>query len=69
MAQSLPKYYKAAIVEGPGLPLKLVELEQKQPGPGQVLVKVLLAAYVILMRDCKVASSALTTSPVFPVTR
>ncbi|KAL0933640.1 alcohol dehydrogenase-like domain-containing protein [Colletotrichum truncatum] len=44
MARSLPKYYKAAIVEGPGLPLELIELEQKQPGPGQVMVKVLLAA-------------------------
>ncbi|KAJ3546280.1 hypothetical protein NM208_g1645 [Fusarium decemcellulare] len=41
MAFHLPKTYKAAIMEGPGLPLKMVDLELKQPGQGQVLVKVL----------------------------
>ncbi|KAF6515613.1 hypothetical protein HZS61_004354 [Fusarium oxysporum f. sp. conglutinans] len=38
---SLPSTYKAAIVEAPGSPLKIVDIELKRPGPGQVLVKVL----------------------------
>jgi alcohol dehydrogenase, propanol-preferring len=37
---SLPKTYKAAIIEGPGQGLKIVERELKHPGPGEVLVKI-----------------------------
>ncbi|EWZ00173.1 hypothetical protein FOYG_00062 [Fusarium oxysporum NRRL 32931] len=38
---SLPSTYKAAIVEAPGAPFKIVDIAMKKPGPGQVLVKVL----------------------------
>ncbi|KAF6843694.1 alcohol dehydrogenase GroES-like domain-containing protein [Colletotrichum musicola] len=38
---SLPKTYKAAVVESKGAPLKIVEKELEKPGPGLVLVKVL----------------------------
>ncbi|KAH9894685.1 alcohol dehydrogenase [Xylariomycetidae sp. FL2044] len=38
---SLPKSYKAAVFEGGNKPIAVKELELKQPGPGQVLVKVL----------------------------
>lgn len=41
MATSLPKTYKAAIFENQGSSLTLKDVELKQPGPGQVLVKVL----------------------------
>lgn len=38
---SLPKTYKAAVVESKSAPLKIVDQELKQPGPGLILVKVL----------------------------
>ncbi|KAI0444374.1 alcohol dehydrogenase [Xylaria telfairii] len=38
---SLPKTYKAAVVPKGGEPIVIKEVELKQPGPGQVLVKVL----------------------------
>ncbi|KAI0839241.1 alcohol dehydrogenase [Hypoxylon sp. FL0890] len=38
---SLPKTYKAAILEKKGQPVTIKDVELKQPGPGQVLVKVL----------------------------
>ncbi|KAK2039454.1 alcohol dehydrogenase GroES-like domain-containing protein [Colletotrichum somersetense] len=38
---SLPKTYKAAVVESKSAPLKIVEQELEQPGPGLILVKVL----------------------------
>ncbi|KAI1094044.1 alcohol dehydrogenase [Rostrohypoxylon terebratum] len=38
---SLPKTYKAAVIEAPGKPLVIKDIELKQPGPKQVLVKVL----------------------------
>ncbi|KAL0935738.1 alcohol dehydrogenase GroES-like domain-containing protein [Colletotrichum truncatum] len=38
---SLPKTFKAAILESKDAPLKIVEQELKKPGPGLVLVKVL----------------------------
>lgn len=38
---SLPKTYKAAVVYKAGEPIVIKEFELKQPGPGQVLVKVL----------------------------
>ncbi|KAI8712160.1 alcohol dehydrogenase [Fusarium sp. LHS14.1] len=41
MSPSLPKTYKAVVVEAAGAPLKIAERELEQPGPGQILVKVL----------------------------
>lgn len=38
---SLPKTYKAAVVESIGAPLKIVDKELEKPGPGLILVKVL----------------------------
>ncbi|TEA12852.1 Alcohol dehydrogenase patD [Colletotrichum sidae] len=38
---SLPKTYKAAVVESKGAELKIVEKELQKPGPGHILVKVL----------------------------
>ncbi|KAI1374225.1 alcohol dehydrogenase [Hypoxylon crocopeplum] len=38
---SLPKTFKAAVLEKKGQPIVLKDVELKQPGPGQVLVKVL----------------------------
>ncbi|KAI2467112.1 alcohol dehydrogenase [Annulohypoxylon bovei var. microspora] len=38
---SLPKTYKAAVIEKAGQPIVVKDVELKQPGPGQVLVKVL----------------------------
>ncbi|KAI1445962.1 alcohol dehydrogenase [Annulohypoxylon stygium] len=38
---SLPKTYKAAVMEAPGKPIVIKDIELKQPGPKQVLVKVL----------------------------
>ncbi|KAI1191828.1 alcohol dehydrogenase [Nemania serpens] len=38
---SLPKTYKAAVMVKPNEPIVIKELELKQPGPGQVLVKVI----------------------------
>ncbi|KAI0158278.1 alcohol dehydrogenase [Xylariaceae sp. FL1272] len=38
---SLPKTYKAAVAKSADKPLVIEELELKQPGPGQVLVKVI----------------------------
>ncbi|KAH8721606.1 alcohol dehydrogenase GroES-like domain-containing protein [Ilyonectria robusta] len=37
----LPTSYKAAVIEAPGAPLKVIDVDLKKPGPGQVLVKVL----------------------------
>lgn len=41
MSPSLPKTYKAAVIESKGAPFTIKELELKQPGPKQVLVKIL----------------------------
>ncbi|KAI1843582.1 hypothetical protein JX265_007366 [Neoarthrinium moseri] len=41
MPSSLPKSYKAAVFESKGSPIVLKEVDLKQPGPKQVLVKVL----------------------------
>lgn len=41
MASSLPKTYQAAFLEGKGSNLILKHIDLKQPGKGQVLVKVL----------------------------
>lgn len=38
---SLPKTYKAAVCEEAGKPLKIKEIELKEPEEGQILVKVL----------------------------
>ncbi|KAI1384232.1 alcohol dehydrogenase [Hypoxylon trugodes] len=38
---TLPKTYKAAVIEATGKPPAIKDIELKQPGPGQVLVKVL----------------------------
>ncbi|KAI0097919.1 alcohol dehydrogenase [Nemania sp. FL0031] len=38
---SLPKTYKGAVIVKTGEPVAIQELELKQPGPGQVLVKIL----------------------------
>ncbi|KAI0137672.1 alcohol dehydrogenase [Hypoxylon sp. NC0597] len=38
---SLPKTFKAAVLEKQGQPITIKDVELKQPGPGQVLVKVL----------------------------
>lgn len=37
----LPTSYKAAVIEASGAPLKVIDVNLKKPGPGQVLVKVL----------------------------
>lgn len=41
MTYSLPNTYKAAVVETVGGPIVLKDLPMKQPGPGQILIKVL----------------------------
>lgn len=41
MAGSLPKTYKAAVIEKISQPVVLKDMELKKPGRGQVLVKVL----------------------------
>ncbi|KAI8622960.1 alcohol dehydrogenase [Xylariaceae sp. FL1651] len=41
MASSLPQTYKAAVMVKANEPIVVKDLELKQPGPGQVLVKVL----------------------------
>ncbi len=41
MSTSLPKTFKAAIVKGPGEPLTFEDLELKEPGKGEILIKVL----------------------------
>ncbi|OTA94105.1 hypothetical protein M434DRAFT_21059 [Hypoxylon sp. CO27-5] len=38
---SFPKTFKAAVLEKKGQPVKIKDIELKQPGPNQVLVKVL----------------------------
>ncbi|KAI1102474.1 alcohol dehydrogenase [Jackrogersella minutella] len=38
---SLPKTFKAAVIEAAGKPIVLKDIELKQPGPKQILVKVL----------------------------
>ncbi|KAI0169995.1 alcohol dehydrogenase [Hypoxylon sp. FL1284] len=38
---SLPKTFKAAVLEKKGEPITIKDVELKQPGPGQVLVKVI----------------------------
>lgn len=38
---SLPKTYKAAIIERPNESLKLVDIDLNHPTPGEILVKVL----------------------------
>ncbi|RSM01954.1 hypothetical protein CEP52_008244 [Fusarium oligoseptatum] len=41
MAAHLPSSYKAVVAEGPGIPLKFIEVPLAQPEAGQVLVRVL----------------------------
>lgn len=41
MAPSLPKTYKAAIIESKGANLAIKDFDLKEPGKGEVLVKVL----------------------------
>lgn len=41
MAGSLPKTFKAAVIEKKSQPIVIKDLELKKPGRGQVLVKVL----------------------------
>ena len=41
MAPQIPKTYKAAMFKEKGGPLVLEEVETKQPGEGEVLIKVL----------------------------
>ncbi|KAI1334600.1 alcohol dehydrogenase [Xylariaceae sp. FL0016] len=41
MSSSLPKTYKAAVIEKANAPVTIKDVELKQPGPGQVLVKVI----------------------------
>ena len=37
----IPKSMRAMVLDAPGMPLRLTELPIPQPGPGQVLLKVL----------------------------
>lgn len=41
MASSLPKSYKAAVFEKKGQPLTFKDVELKEPGDGEILIKVL----------------------------
>ncbi|KAL3417888.1 alcohol dehydrogenase GroES-like domain-containing protein [Phlyctema vagabunda] len=54
---SLPKTYKAAIFEQPNSSLKVIDVELKHPGPGQVLVKVLTCG--VCHSDAMVQNGAL----------
>ncbi|KAI0474136.1 alcohol dehydrogenase [Xylariaceae sp. FL0804] len=41
MSPSLPKTYKAGVLEAKGQPIVIKEVELKPPGPGEVLIRVL----------------------------
>lgn len=41
MAPSLPKTFRAAVLDGKGSQLTLKDIDLKLPGPGQVLIKTL----------------------------
>ncbi|KAI1497003.1 alcohol dehydrogenase [Biscogniauxia marginata] len=62
MSPSLPKTYKAAVLEKAGEPIKIKDVELKLPGPDQVLVKVLACG--VCHTDLFVQLGAL--GPVFP---
>ncbi|KAI1491307.1 alcohol dehydrogenase [Biscogniauxia mediterranea] len=62
MASSLPKTYKAAVLEKANEPVTIKDMELKQPGPGQVLVKILACG--VCHTDLFEQTGAL--GPVFP---
>ncbi|KAI1076200.1 alcohol dehydrogenase [Whalleya microplaca] len=62
MPASLPKTFKAAVLEKQGEPIKIKDVELKRPGPRQVLVKVLACG--VCHTDLFVQSGAL--GDVFP---
>lgn len=41
MAQTLPKSFKAAVIEAVGQPFTVKDFELRHPGPNEVLVKVI----------------------------
>lgn len=61
---SLPKTYKAVVIHEPGAPFGLQDIELKQPGPGEVLVKILACG--VCYSDIPIASGHMGT--VFPFT-
>lgn len=65
MASSLPKTFKAIVIKEKGAPLELQELPLKQPGPGEVLVKVLACG--VCHSDCFEQNGLLKNSwPIVP---
>ncbi|KAI0127105.1 alcohol dehydrogenase GroES-like domain-containing protein [Xylariales sp. AK1849] len=62
MSQALPKTYKAAVFESKGASIVLKDVDLKQPGPKQVLVKVIACG--VCHSDCFVQNGSL--GDVFP---
>jgi hypothetical protein len=50
MAPALPKTFKAAVFEGKNVPVAIKQLELKEPGPKQALVKVIACG--VCHSDC-----------------